>query len=193
MTTTVHRRFAFDSSHPGPRRYSHTCLRVWLVAAAVAWTLTSVSRLHAQQPRPGEYQVKAAYLYNFGRFIQWPAKAASNTGDSFTICVLGKDPFGEALAATLADEAINGKNVVAKRIPVPEDAAQCRILFISSSEGDRVKQILSTLNDASVLTVSDLPLFSRQGGMVQFTMEGNRVRFEVNLAKTERAGLTMSS
>lgn len=190
---TVHRKYAFHSSHRGRPTYSHNSLLTWLIAAALACALTSIPSLHAQQPKPGEYQVKAAYLYNFGRFIEWPAKVSIAKGDSFTICVLGQDPFGSTLTETLADEAINGRNVVAKRIPGPEDAVNCRILFISSSEGDRLKQILSTLNDASVLTVSDLPLFSRQGGMVQFTMEGNRVRFEVNLARTERAGLTLSS
>jgi hypothetical protein len=195
--TGAHRKHAFHSSHSGCRNcyraHSHNGLRPWLIVTALAWTLTSVPSLHAQQSRPGEYQVKAAYLYNFGRFIEWPPKVAAAKSDSFTICVLGQDPFGSTLTATLADEAIKGKNVVAKRIAGPEDAVNCRILFISSSEADRLKQILSTLNDASVLTVSDLPLFSKQGGMVQFTMEGNRVRFEVNLARAERAGLTLSS
>jgi hypothetical protein len=191
--TTVHRKYAFHRSHQRRQTYSHNGLPLWLLAAVLAWTLTSVPSLHAQQPKPGEYQVKAAYLYNFGRFIEWPAKVADAKSNSFTICVLGQDPFGSTLTATLADEAINGKNVVAKRIPGPEDALNCRILFISSSEADRLKQILSTLNDASVLTVSDLPQFSRQGGMVQFTMEGNKVRFEVNLARAEHAGLTLSS
>jgi len=195
--TGAHPKYTFRSRQRGRRIYkrtrTHHGLLPWLITAALACTLTSVPTLDAQQSRPGEYQVKAAYLYNFGRFIEWPPKVAAAKDDSFTICVLGQDPFGSTLTATLADEAIKGKNVVAKRIAGPEDAVNCRILFISSSEADRLKQILSTLKDASVLTVSDLPLFSRQGGMVQFTMEGNKVRFEVNLAKAERAGLTLSS
>jgi hypothetical protein len=157
---------------------------------AILWMLQGTP-LAAQQAKPGEYQVKAAYLYNFGRFIAWPAKAASDP--SFAICVLGQDPFGLALNATLADENINGKSVIAKRIPDPAEAVNCRILFISSSEGARLKQILATLKDTSVLTVSDLPEFSKNGGMVQFTMEGSRVRFEVNLVPAERAGLALSS
>jgi hypothetical protein len=167
---------------------------IWrcLVVAALAWTLGSAV-LRAQQAKPNEYQVKAAYLYNFGRFVAWPAKVAPVKNGSFTICVLGQDPFGPALNATLAGETINGENVAARRIPSPEDAVNCRILFISSSESDRLQQILATLRDASVLTVSDLPEFTRRGGMVQFTMEGDRVRFEVNLATAEHAGLSLSS
>ncbi len=142
------------------------------------------------QAKPGEYQVKAAYLYNFGRFIEWPAK---DTSAHFTICVLGEDPFGPALNTTLADQSINGHTVVAKRVPTPQDAVNCHILFISSSEGDRLKEILASLSGASVLTVSDLPQFTRRGGMVQFVLEGSKVRFEVNSAIAERAGLTLSS
>lgn len=163
------------------------------ITLTIAVVLTVVVKLPCQQAKPGEYQVKAAYLYNFGRFIAWPAKGAAESSNSFAICVLGEDPFGLALNATLADETIGGKSVVARRIPDPADAVNCRILFISSSEAGRLKQILSVLKDASVLTVSDLPQFSRTGGMVQFTMEGSRVRFEVNLAPAERAGLILSS
>ncbi len=149
--------------------------------------------MQGQHAKPTEYEVKATYLYNFSRFVEWPAKVARAQGDSFAICVLGQDPFGPALNAILADETVAGKSVVAKAIPAPQEAENCRVLFISSSEGSRLKQILAALGDASVLTVSDLPDFTRRGGMVQFVLEGNRVRFEVNLATAKRAGLTLSS
>lgn len=163
-------------------------------AALVAVFAMMFGAIHSigQQGKPGEYQVKAAYLYNFGRFVEWPARMAEGNG-TFSICVLGQDPFGLALNSTLADETIHGKSVVAKRIPDLADAVNCRILFISASEADRLKQILTTLKDASVLTVSDLPQFSQSGGMVQFTTEGSRVRFEVNLDPAQRAGLVLSS
>jgi hypothetical protein len=169
---------------------------VGLVTVGVTWTIVCISgcvpSAHAQS-KPNEYQVKAAYLYNFGRFIEWPTSATAAKGDPFTICVLGQDPFGPALNTALADEAINGQNVVARRIPSPQDAVNCRILFISASEGDRLKQILAILGDASVLTVSDLPQFTQRGGMVQLVLDGNKVRFEVNLTPVERAHLAMSS
>jgi hypothetical protein len=149
--------------------------------------------MQAQHAKPTEYEVKATYLYNFSRFIEWPPKITQAQSDSFSICVLGEDPFGPALTALLADETIAGKSVVAKRILSAQAAADCRVLFISSSENARLKQILIALGDASVLTVSDLPQFTQRGGMVQFILDGNRVRFEVNLAITKHAGLTLSS
>ena len=148
---------------------------------------------HGQSSRPSEYEVKATYLYNFSRFVEWPPKLTQAQSESFSICVLGQDPFGPALSAILADETIAGQAVVAKRVPTIQDGINCRVLFISSSENGHLKQILATLGDASVLTVSDLPEFTRRGGMMQFVLEGNRVRFEVNLTSAKRAGLTLSS
>jgi hypothetical protein len=164
-----------------------------LALAAFAWALISPSSMEGQRSKPTEYEVKATYLYNFSRFVEWPHKVTQTQSDSFSICVLGQDPFGTALNAILADETIAGKSVQAKRIPTPQDAVNCRVLFISSSENTRLKQIFATLGDASVLTVSDLPEFTQRGGMVQFILEGSRVRFEVNLATAEHAGLTLSS
>jgi hypothetical protein len=129
------------------------------MAGAIAWALIGVSSLHAQQAKPTEYDVKAAYLYNFGKFVEWPAKVTAANGDSFTICVLGQDPFGAALDVTIAGETIDGKNVVARRITRPQDAVSCRILFISSSEDSQLKEILATLDKTGVLTVSDMPQF----------------------------------
>jgi hypothetical protein len=164
-----------------------------LTAAAITWLLATLPSVQAQHSKPTEYEVKATYLYNFIRFVEWPEKVTQAQSGSFVICVLGKDPFGPALNAILADEATAGKTVVAQRIPTPQDAVNCRVLFISSSESTRLKQILATLGEASVLTVSELPEFTQRGGMVQFVSEGNRVRFEVNLASAEHAGLTLSS
>jgi hypothetical protein len=145
------------------------------------------------QQKPTDYQVKAAYLYNFGRFVEWPAKVAAAKDDSFTVCVLGEDPFGPALDATLAGETMNGKSVVARRISAPEESSNCQILFVSSAEDRRIDKIIGALKKEAVLTVSDMPRFSQRGGMIQFLLEGNRVRFEVNLSAAQRAGLTLSS
>ena len=160
---------------------------------ALACALVRPASMRGQASKPTEYEVKAAYLYNFGRFVEWPAAVTQTQSDSFSICVLGQDPFGPSLNAVLADETIAGKNVVARQISTPTDAVNCRVLFISSSESARLKQIFAALGDASVLTVSDLPQFTQRGGMVQFILEGSRVRFEVNLATARHAGLKLSS
>jgi hypothetical protein len=166
--------------------------RLWM-AAILSCSLLLVPSLQAQQPKAGEFQVKAAYLYNFGRFVQWPDESGADRNESFEICVLGTDPFGQALDATLAGATIGGKSVAAKRITKPQDVDSCRILFISSSEESHLKEDLAALDKTRVLTVSDIPRFSERGGMIGFILDGNRVRFDVNLDSAQGAGLTLSS
>jgi hypothetical protein len=163
------------------------------VAVALAWALLAVPCLRAQGSKPTDYDVKAVYLYNFGRFVEWPANGTAAKNDSFTICVLGEDPFGPALYSTFARESIDGKGVVTKRVASSKDAVNCQILFISSSENKQVNKIIGSLDKAAVLTVSDMPQFSQHGGMIQFVLEGKRVRFEVNLTAAQNVGLSLSS
>jgi hypothetical protein len=165
----------------------------WLVVVAVAWVLAAVPCVRAQSSKPTDYDVKAAYLYNFGHFVEWPANVASPQTESFTVCVLGQDPFGPVLDATLAGETIAGKRVAAKRISTLDESGSCQILFLSSAEEARLNTIIKALNRKAVLTVSDMPEFAKRGGMIQFVLEGKRVRFEVNLAAVQHAGLSVSS
>jgi uncharacterized protein DUF4154 len=158
-----------------------------VLTLAAGWVVAG-----AQQSKVDPYQVKAVYLYNFGKFVEWPAAAVARD-ESFAICVLGRDPFGASLDATLAGEKIDNRQLVARRITNSRDAAACRILFISSSESSRVKDILATVDGVGVLTVSELPGFTSSGGMIQFVLKDNKVRFEVNLTAAEKAGLTLSS
>jgi hypothetical protein len=147
--------------------------------------------LYGQQS-PTDYQVKAVYLYNFGKFVQWPANAADKDGE-FAVCVLGQDPFGPALDAALAGATIGGKQVVARRISSPQESANCRILFLGSTEGARLKKTMEALDKEAVLTVSDIPEFSQHGGMIEFVTEESRIRFAVNLDAAQQAGLSLSS
>jgi len=177
---------------PG-RKLRHTpgfLLRLNIVALACA--LVAFPYSWAQSPKPTDYQVKAAYLYNFGRFIEWPRVVTAKSGP-FTVCVLGQDPFGSTLDATMAGETIAGRNVVAKRIATTQESVNCQIVFLSAAEAGRLNKIMEDLDKAAVLTVSDMPQFAQRGGMIQFVLEGNRVRFEVNLTATQHAGLTVSS
>jgi len=161
------------------------------LALAIVCVVSAVPALHAQKG-PTENEVKSAYLYNFGKFVEWPAKAAI-VGEFFPICVLGDDSFGSTLETTIAGESIEGKKVLVKRVAKSQDAVSCRILFISSSQQNRIKEILAELDSTSVLTVSDMREFTRHGGMIQFVVEENKVRFEVNLTSAERSGLSLSS
>jgi hypothetical protein len=164
-----------------------------IARAAAALVLACAGNLPAQAPAPTEYQVKAAYLANLGRFVEWPARAGAAEDQPFNVCVLGDDPFGPALDAALAGETINRAPLISRRIAQPRDAGNCRILFIPLSADARLKAILADLGNAGVLTVSDIPQFSRRGGMIELVLVGNRVRFEINMAAASRSGLTLSS
>jgi hypothetical protein len=138
-------------------------------------------------------QVQAAYLYNFGKFVKWPASALANQSGSFTICVLDEDPFGATLQSTLVGQTVDGKPVVVKHLTKTQDAAVCHILFIDAAQGKDLSSILAALDESAVLTVSDMPDFSRRGGMIQFVLQGGRIRFEINLEGAERSHLVFAS
>ena len=162
-------------------------LPVTIFAAALAVSL------HAQTSKANAGQVQAAYLYNFGKFVKWPAVAPANQSGSFIICVLDQDPFGDTLQSTLSGETVAGKPVVVRRLAKPQDASACHILFISGSQAHDLKDILSSIDESAVLTVSDMPDFSKRGGMIQFVLEGDRIRFEINLAGAEKSHLIFPS
>jgi len=147
---------------------------------------------HAQAPAT-EYEVKAAYLLNFGKFVKWPESALPPGTDKFSICVLGDDPFGNVLSTTVRDEKIDGKPVVARHISRSQDVTGCQVLFVSRSEDKQVRKLLQSFSKSAVLTVSDMPGFVDHDGMIQFTLVNNRVRFEVNLDSVQQAGLVLSS
>lgn len=174
-------------------RMGRTGGRLLLKSGTGMILLVALSGLGIKAGVPTEYQVKVAYLYNLGRFVQWPAKGRAKASTTFPICVLGMDPFGRSLDQVISGQAIDGLSVIARRVSTPEQARNCRVLFISSSEDAALNDVLSTLGSAGVLTVSDMPQFIERGGMVGFLLQNNRVRFEVNLAAAKGAGLTLSS
>ena len=153
----------------------------------------TIRSLQAQVPKPTEYEVQAAYLSNFGRFVEWPVKAGASDRDPFYVCVLGQDPFGPLLDAALKGETIGGAPMAARRVTGTADAANCRIIYLNPSKDIPQKALLAALGNTNVLTVSDAAGFTQQGGMIQFVLDGNRVRFEINLAAAQRAGLNLSS
>ncbi len=130
--------------------------RLWycLAAFVAVWVFSCTAMVLAQQPKPKEYEVKAAYLYNFGRFVRWPADVPAAQDNSFPICVLGQDPFGATLDSTLVGETLAGKPVVVKRISRAQDVGDCRIMFISSTEENHLKQIARLIVSAELLKVA---------------------------------------
>jgi len=154
-------------------------------------------RRHAERsfgpPSHSEYEVKAAFLYNFAKFVEWPAEAFLDGNEPILVCIVGRDPFGDILNQTLLGKTVNGKPVIIQRGGITQDMRFCHIVFISSSERKRLAQIMQRLNGASVLTVSEIEGFAELGGIINFTLEGNKVRFEINVTSAERARLRISS
>jgi hypothetical protein len=138
------------------------------------------------------YDVEAAYLYDFGKFVQWPSVPGSNS-QPFSICILGQDNFGKKLDDTIAGDTIQGRKIVARRLPSPDATNQCQIVFIGLSEDTRLGRDLEALQGKPVLTVSSIPDFLERGGAIQFLVQNNRVRFAVNLPAARRGGLELSS
>jgi hypothetical protein len=137
----------------------------------------------------GWYEVKAAFLYNFARFIEWPPEVSDVQP---CIGILGKDPFGPVLDQMVRATSINGRRFVIRRFKTGQEPGDCRILFISSSEQKRLREILQHLWGRPVLTVGDMPGFCESGGMIDFDLADDRVRFEVNVQAAEQARLEVS-
>jgi len=147
----------------------------------------------AQAQSPGEYQVKAAFLFNFAKFVEWPPDAFPRSDAPLQICVLGQDPFGVEFERSIVEKVVQGHKI---KVAHPDDVPQaraCQILFIASSEKQRIRDILQGLQGASVLTVADTPSFIQSGGIINFVLDQERVRFEINLKAAELAHLKLSA
>jgi hypothetical protein len=154
-------------------------------------------RAQPEPPPPGgsptEYEVKAAFLYNFARFVEWPAESRPDPGAPFVIAILGRDPFGAVLDETVAGKTVAGRPIEVHRVPRPDDARDAQIVFVSPSERANMAAILKALERPGVLTVGDTDGFATHGGAINFTVQARRVRFEINPSVAEQAGLKMSS
>jgi hypothetical protein len=140
-----------------------------------------------------EYLIKAAFLYNFAKFTRWPPSSFPDRATPLRVCVFGEDPFGAALES-IAGKTIRGREVTVRRIESVEAGTACHLLFISASEAAQLAGILDSLSGRPVLTIADLPGFARSGGIINLKTNSNdKVRFEINVAIANRAGLRFSS
>jgi hypothetical protein len=174
--------------------FKTSCVRRSFGSMFLAGLLISTyGGLPAQPTSPTEYEVKAAFLYNFAKFVEWPPEATPKAGGSFVIGILGQDPFGKDLEDQFSGKSIQDKKVVFTQLSGLQEAAGCQVVFISASETDQLGTILGTLRTPPVLTVSDMDQFIQRGGMLGFTIDKSRVRFNVNLTAAEKAGFKISS
>jgi YfiR/HmsC-like len=168
---------------------------LFLVAGCIWMMLVAGATLRAQENGPSEYQVKAAFLYNFSKFIEWPTNAFAGTNAPLVIGLFGGNPFnGDLERAVSRAKPINGHPVVVKQIASLSDLRDCNILFITMSEQNRATEIIDALHGASILTITEnMNHFPESNFMINFIMEDDRVRFEINDAAARKAGLIISS
>ncbi len=154
---------------------------------------TSVLGPRAFADQPSEYEIKAAFLYNFAKFVTWPASSFAEENSPILIGILGVDPFGPILDETVRDKAIEGRPLVVKRIRDMGEAKGVHLLFIGQRDEGLLEKEIGGLDRPGILTVGDATDFAARYGVIGFFMEENRVRFEVNVGAAETAGLKISS
>jgi YfiR/HmsC-like len=160
-------------------------LTLFLLAVAIPST--------AQAPALSEYQVKAAFLYNFAKFVEWPSERFQSETAAIKICILGQDDFGQELDFITRDRLVEGHRIEIEHLFTLSRIKNCHILFVSSSERAHIREILSSVQGKSILTVGDEPGFARSGGVINFILEDARIRFEINLDAANQAHLKISS
>ncbi|HWX18719.1 MAG TPA: YfiR family protein [Candidatus Binatia bacterium] len=160
---------------------------------SLLWLLLAGGHGGAQESPPTEYQIKAAFLFNFAKFVEWPKTAFAGVTAPIVIGILGENPFHDDLARVTRNKTIDDHPLVIKELRSPGEAANCHILFISTSEKKRLPEILGSLRGASVLTVGEMDRFTEAGGMINFVLEGSKIRFQINKDAATSAGLKISS
>ncbi len=194
-----HMFFSGRDSGLNPRRTGHRADMAWsrsnkafiagpvlLVFYVLTVILAGPIDCRAEDYRE-EYEVKAAFIYNFIRFIEW----TNDAGAEMAVCVAGDNPFGAALNK-ISGKTVRGKKIVIRQVE-DIDGSGCNVLFIGSSEEWHISQIARDLSGLNILTIGDTKGYARKGIIINFYMEGNRVRFEINTEAAEKSGLRISS
>jgi hypothetical protein len=147
----------------------------------------------AQAQVSGEYDVKAAFLYNFAKFVEWPAQVYKTPSDPIVICVLGENPFGRALEDAVMGKSVEGRKLVVRQVHDGKQSGDCQILFICASEKKHWRSILEEVKTSGILTVGETEEFTASGGVISFKLEDGKVRFLINTDAAEQAKLRISS
>jgi hypothetical protein len=179
------------TAHGAPAPGSSAWRNTVLVLITCLGLAATVDDAPAATSRADEYRVKAAFVYNIARFVDWPSAAFTDAGAPVVVCVLGVDPFGSAL-----DEALRGRTVKGRPVTIRRShdlPAGCHVVFIAFSEHKRVEDIIDHLGSTPVLSISEVDRFTQRGGIIGLTMDGSYVRFDINATAAERANLIMSA
>ena len=155
--------------------------------------LGSPLQVYAPGPAFDEYQVKAAFLYNFAKFVEWPPGTFARSNDPIAICIIGQNPFGSTLEDMVQGKKVGERAFVVRRLPDTQQAGKCQILFIGGAEWERTGILLEALKSTGVLTVGETDDFTALGGIITLRFEGPRVHIQIALDIAEHAKLRVSS
>ncbi len=150
-----------------------------------------VGKAYADSRSEREYQIKAAFLYNFTKFVEWPADRFADDSAPIMLCVFGKDPFGATLEDTVTGKTVKGRHIVISRIDNVDDLDACHVLFVGLSEREGLRQIVASSHGANVLTVGDMDDFVEFGGVISLIKRANKIQFEINLVAAKQARLKL--
>lgn len=165
-----------------------------LIIAMLMMLLAQVPHACAQDSeQSSEYLIKAGYIYNFAKLVEWPASAFAQPDSPIVIGIVGTDPFGPIIDKVLEGKKVNGHPFVIKRLKPTADVKECHILFVGTSWGPHVADTIRLTRGTPILTISEIPGFADRGGIINLTLEQNKVRFEVNVDAAKQADLSISS
>jgi len=147
----------------------------------------------AAVPEATEYDVKAAFIYNFARFTEWPSGAFEHPTDPIRICIIGDDPFGNTLEDIVRGKMLAQHSLVVARVGTPAGARDCHIAFVGRADDERLGSVIAAVRDRPVMTIGDTEYAAQRGAVLGFLIQNGRVRFAINTETAKRAGLVLSS
>jgi hypothetical protein len=161
---------------------------------ALAWVAAgALQALGASRDVSKEYEIKAAFLYNFTKFVEWRADHFETSTEAITIAVCGPNRFGDELQKIVKGRQVNGREIVVKFAEAADEALDAELAFVGAIAEERVAETVQTLNAAGIVTVGETRAFAEAGGMIVFVLEGDKVRFEIEVGEAERRGLKISA
>lgn len=169
------------------------CRSVFVFICAAMFLKSYAAEEQSTQLQPSEYEIKAAFIYNFAKFVEWPPESEQASHDFMIIGILGQDPFGRLMEQVIGGKTVGGKTILIERYQSLKEAFHCHILFIGNSELTKLNQIIQELSGKHILTVGEIDTFAEHGGMIYLYMQDKRIRFKINIDAANEASLKLSS
>jgi hypothetical protein len=180
-------------SRSRPTGLRRRCLQIAASVLGAFVALDGGRPVSAQSNPLSEYQIKAAFLFHFGQFVEWPRDALKDADSPLTYCTIGEDPFHGSLDAALSGKTIGARVLRVQHFRQPQEIQGCQVLFVGAGEKKLIPAILAGVKGDSVLTVGESEHFVQDGGMIGFFLEENKIRFEINLEAAQKAKFRISS